>query len=358
MEKWRRSLQHAMRDVGELARKFDLDADRLAEVTANFGFQVSPYYLSLIERKDDPIYRQCIPDERELRGSAELMTDPLGEDPHSPVPCVVHRYPDRCLLLVSDRCATYCRFCTRKRKFRQPGGVDRAHIDEGIAYIRQHSELRDVLVSGGDPLLLGDDELEYILRNLRAVEHVEIIRIGTRTPCVLPERITRQLCGMLKKYHPLYINVHFNHPRELTPQAVAALGKLADAGIPLGNQTVLLAGVNDDPAVMLELVRKLLAARVKPYYLHQTDLVYGTEHFRVPLKKGLEIMDALRGWTSGLGVPQYAIDLPGGGGKVTLVPEYCVERKCNSFIFRNYCHEYYEYPEITPPQPAPSAGGK
>ncbi len=346
MEKWQLALRKAVDSADELAGRFHLSPERLRRVADVFRFRVTPYYLSLIREKGDAIYRQCVPDEQELNGSPELMDDPLSEEQYSPVPNIVHRYPDRCLFLVSNECAMYCRFCTRKRKFRTPMCVDRAHVDEGLAYIRSRPEIRDVLVSGGDPFLLEDDRIEYILKNLRAIPHVEIIRIGTRTPCVLPERITKKLVSVLKKYHPLYINVHFNHPDELTVQSVRALSRLADAGIPLGSQTVLLKGVNDNPETMKLLMQKLLAARVKPYYIFQTDLVFGTEHFRTPLSCGLEIVDRLRGWTTGMAVPQYVIDLPNGGGKVPILPEYQMEKKGNVRVFRNFCGERFEYPDL------------
>ncbi|MDD4818459.1 MAG: KamA family radical SAM protein [Victivallaceae bacterium] len=346
MEKWQLSLRNAINSVDGLTERFQLPLEKLRCVAETFRFRVTPYYLSLIREKGDGIYRQCIPDEQELNGSPELMDDPLSEEQFSPVPNIVHRYPDRCLFLVSNQCAMYCRFCTRKRKFHTPMCVDRMHIDQGIEYIRSHGEIRDVLVSGGDPFLLDDDRIEYILKNLRAIRHVEILRIGTRTPCVLPERITVKLTAMLKKYHPLYINVHFNHPDELTEQSVKALGRLADAGIPLGSQTVLLKNVNDNPATMKLLMQKLLAARVKPYYIFQTDLVFGTEHFRTSLDCGLKIIDQLRGWTSGLAVPQYVIDLPHGGGKVPLLPEYLREKKGNILLFRNFNNECFEYPDL------------
>ena len=346
MEKWQMSLRKSVCDVNELADRFQLSAERLREVATAFQLRITPYYLSLIRNKGDAIYRQCVPDEHELEGHEDLMDDPLSEEKHAPVPCIVHRYPDRCLFLASNQCAMYCRFCTRKRKFRTPMCVDRKHLDEGVKYIRAHSEIRDVLISGGDPFLLDDDRIEYILSSLRPISHVQILRIGTRTPCVLPERITGKLVSMLKKYHPLYINVHFNHPDELTPESVKALGKLADAGIPLGSQTVLLKGVNDDPEVMRLLMHKLLMARVRPYYIFQSDLVYGTEHFRTPLSKGLEIMDGLRGWTSGLAVPQFVVDLPRGGGKIPLLPEYKCKMEGNTTTFRNFCGETYEYPDV------------
>ncbi len=346
MEKWQIQLHNAVNSPEELARRFQLAPEKLRRVAEAFRFRVTPYYLSLIQEQGDGIYRQCIPDEEELNGSPELMDDPLFEERFSPVPNVVHRYPDRCLFLVSDRCAMYCRFCTRKRKFRTPMCIDRAHIDEGLEYIRAHREIRDVLISGGDPFLLDDDRIEYILKNLRAIRHVEILRIGTRTPCVLPDRITLKLTRMLKKYHPLFINVHFNHPAEVTEQSTRALGRLADAGIQLGSQTVLLKGVNDNPEVMKKLMQKLLAARVRPYYIFQTDLVYGTEHFRTPVAAGLKIIDALRGWTSGLAVPQYVIDLPNGGGKVPLLPEYQVQKTGNVLTFRNFNGELFQYPDL------------
>ena len=346
MEKWQRILSRAVTDVDAAARRFGVPAEPLRRAAAAGRFRISPHYFSLIKSAGDPLYRQCMPDARELEPSPDLLDDPLGEEADSPVPCLVHRYPDHCLFLVSDECATYCRFCTRRRKFRSPWKIGKAEIDGALAYIAAHQELRDVLVSGGDPLLLEDEKLEYVLKGLRKIPHVEIVRIGTRVPCMLPERITLKLCRMLKKYHPLYINVHFNHPDEVVPAAVAALGRLADAGIPLGSQTVLLKGVNDDPEVMKSLFQKLLAARVRPYYLLQMDLVQGTSHFRTPLEKGCEIVDALRGWTSGLAVPHFIVDLPRGGGKVALTPEHMIRRDGRNVVFRNYRDAEYDYPEV------------
>ena len=354
MEKWQRSLGKSVTDIRFVAEKFGLDADKLGKVAAAFQFRVSPYYFSLIKEKGDPIYRQCIPDERELEGDEELMDDPLNEDKSSPVPNIVHRYPDRCLFLVSNQCAMYCRFCTRKRKFGGHGSIDPTRLEPGFKYIEEHAEIRDVLISGGDPLLLPDERIEAILKRLRAIRHVEIIRIGTRACCTFPERITAKLCRMLRKYHPLFVNTHFNHPDELTPQSTAALGRLADAGIPLGCQTVLLKGVNDDPAVMKRLMQKLLMARVRPYYIFQTDLVFGTEHFRTSIAAGLRIMDALRGWTTGMAVPQYVIDLPCGGGKVPLVPEYLEKRDGDKLVFRNYRGDSFNYPDIPDSGKTPS----
>ncbi|MGL4943059.1 MAG: KamA family radical SAM protein [Thermoguttaceae bacterium] len=349
MSNWQKSLRSTTSDVAVVAEQLGLSAEEVAGARAaadEFSFRVTPYYLALAREVGAPLLRQCVPDVRELAPSPHLVTDPLAEERHTPVACIVHRYPDRCLFLVSGQCAMHCRFCTRKRKTRSPLDVSEQSISAGIEYIRSRPEIRDVLISGGDPLLLDDARLDTILRQLRTIKHVEIIRIGTRTPCVLPERITTKLTAVLKRYHPLFVNVHFNHPDELTPQAVAALSRLADTGIPLGNQTVLLAGVNDNADVMRRLVHRLLAARVRPYYLHMPDLVYGTEHFRTPREVGLQIIDSLRGWTSGLAVPHLVIDLPHGGGKVTLQPEYLQEVHGSTLTFRNYCGDCYEYRDV------------
>lgn len=346
MEKWKKILQEAVRDTDELARRFGLDAEKLREVSRVFPFRIPRPVLDRIRSKDDPLFRQCVPDPRELDASSDLLDDPLGEVRFGKEECIVQKYPDRCLFLVSGECAMYCRFCTRKRKFRQPFCVGKKQIDAGLAYIAEHKELRDVLISGGDPFLLDDDRLDYILRGVRSSKHIRIIRIGTRTPAMLPERITMKLVSVLKKYHPLYLNLHFNHPDELTPPTVKALNRLADAGIPLGSQTVLLKGVNDDPEVMRELMWKLLEARVKPYYIFQCDLIYGTEHFRTPLSKGIEIVKALRGWSSGMANPHYVIDLPRGGGKVPLVPDYLVKTEGRMRTYCNYCGEEYLYPDV------------
>ena len=346
MEKWQQILSRAITDVDMVARRFGVPAEPLRRAVMSGRFRISPHYFSLMKSAGDPLYRQCVPDVRELEESPDLLDDPLGEEANSPAPCVVHRYPDHCLFLVSDECATYCRFCTRKRKFRSCWQIGKRELDAGLAYIAATPALRDVLVSGGDPLLLEDDRLEYILAGLRKIPHVEMIRIGTRVPCMLPERVTGKLCRMLKKYHPLYINVHFNHPAEVNAPAVRSLERLADAGIPLGSQTVLLKGINDDPEVMKDLVRKLLAARVRPYYLLQMDLIQGTTHFRTPLAKGCELIDAMRGRTSGLAVPHFIVDLPRGGGKVALTPEHVLRREGRNVFFRNYRDDEYVYPDI------------
>jgi lysine 2,3-aminomutase len=256
-------------------------------------------------------------------------------------------------------CASYCRFCTRKRKVGDPSKIHPRYIEDGVDYIRNHPEVRDVIISGGDPLMLGDRKLEYILKLLRDIPHVEILRIGTRIPCFLPQRITPELTAMLKKYHPLYVNVHFNHPDEITEEAARALNLLADAGIPLGNQAVLLKGVNDDPLVMRRLMQKLLAVRVRPYYIYQADYVTGTEHLRTTVEKGLEIMESLRGWTSGLAVPYYCIDAPGGGGKIPVLPKYLQSISDEKVVLRNYAGELFVYPQVKTkpkrkPRPAPA----
>ena len=342
MEKWRKILQDSVTSLQELAQKFDIPLDKLAAIESEFNVKITPYYLSLIKEKGDPIYKQVIPDDRELQDNG-LFEDPLAEDSDSPVPSIVHRYPDRCLFLVSHICASYCRFCTRKRKVGDPTKISFKFFDQGIEYIQSHPEIRDVILSGGDPLLLGDDKIEYILQKLRCIQHVEIIRIGTRVPCFLPHRVTSKLVKVLKKYHPLFINVHFNHPDELTPLAVKSLERLANAGIPLGNQTVLLKGVNDNPETMKRLMQKLLLARVKPYYIYQADMVFGTEHFRTNVAKSLEIIKALRGWTSGLAVPHFVIDAPGGGGKIPLIPEYVIKMDDEEVVLRNYQGKIFRY---------------
>jgi lysine 2,3-aminomutase len=342
METWQKILQKSLESAEEISKRFDIPLADVEKIKQEFDIKINPYYLSLIKEKGDPIYKQVVPDMRELENNG-LFQDPLSEDRDSPVTNIVHRYPDRCLFLVSHQCASYCRFCTRKRKVGDPSKISLKFIDEGIEYIENHSEIRDVILSGGDPLLLSDDRLKYILHKLRRISHVEIIRIGTRVPCFLPQRITAKLAKMLRKFHPLYINVHFNHPNELTPIAVRALGRLADAGIPLGNQTVLLKGVNDDPEVMKKLVQKLLQARVRPYYIYQADYVVGTEHFRTRVEKGLEIIRALRGWTSGLAVPHFVIDSPGGGGKIPLLPEYVVQITDEEVVLRNYQGKIFRY---------------
>ena len=321
---------------------------------------ITPYFFNLIDpaNEDCPIRRQVVPRIEETHVAPWEMKDPCGEDEHSPVPGLVHRYPDRVLFLVTDRCASYCRYCTRSRLVSNAAGYD-FHPDYArqIDYIREHPEIRDVLLSGGDPLLLSDQKLESLLAQLRSIKHVEFLRIGTRIPIFLPQRITPELCAMLKKYHPLFMSVHSNHPAELTTEVRAGLGRLADAGIPLGNQSVLLRNVNDDPIVMRALLHKLLMCRVKPYYLYACDLISGSAHLRSSVRKGLEIMESLRGHTTGYAVPQFVIDAPGGGGKVPINPDYVLKRNDERVIIRNFEGKVFEYPEApdgTPLLPPPS----
>jgi len=320
---------------------------------------ITPYFFNLIDPADEtcPIRRQVIPRIEETRTAPWEMTDPCGEDSHSPVPGVVHRYPDRVLFLVTDRCASYCRYCTRSRLVSNATGYD-FHPDfaRQIDYIRQHPEVRDVLLSGGDPLLLSDEKLDHLLRQLRAIPHVEFLRIGTRIPVFLPQRITPELCEVLRRHHPLFVSIHSNHPRELTTEAREALGRMADSGIPLGNQSVLLRDVNDQLVVMLALLQKLLMCRVKPYYLYQCDLIAGSAHLRASVRQGLEIMEGLRGHTTGYAVPQYVIDAPGGGGKVPINPDYILKRSKERVVVRNFEGKLFEYPDAmdgTPLAPAP-----
>ncbi len=347
MEIWQKMLQSCVTSPARLTRRYGVDPRPLAAVAERYPMRVTPYYLSLIQSVDDPIWRQAVPSVEELEAGS-CCADPLEEEEQSPVANLVHRYPDRVLFQVCSECAMYCRFCTRKRKVgKDRMQVTRNTIAQGLAYIRKHPEIRDVILSGGDPLLLSNEMLDGILKELRGIPTVEILRIGTRMPVVLPQRITLALTRMLQRYHPLYLNTHFNHPDEITPLAARALARLADAGIPLGNQTVLLRGVNDDPQIMRRLMQRLLAVRVKPYYLYQADLVLGTEHFRTTVEEGLDIMRALRGHTSGMAVPAFVIDAPGGGGKIPLLPEY-LQSLGDEVILKNYQGLDYRYSNARP----------
>ncbi len=344
MEEWKRLVRDSVNTPDKLAAIFDVDIEEMRRVHEVFPIRINPYYLSLIEKPGDPIWKQVVPDPKELIRSGVEEDDPLHEEDDSEVPNVTHRYPDRALFYVNYMCPIYCRFCTRKRKVGDPDSIPDGSIEMGLQYLREHAEVHDVIISGGDPLMLTDRKIDYIVGGLRAIEHIEIIRIGTRVPVTLPQRITPELCAILKKHHPFYINTHFNHPREITPETTEACERLADAGIPLGNQCVLLRGVNDDPAVMVELMKNLLKIRVKPYYIYQADLVYGTDHFRTSVKKGFEIIAALRGHISGLGVPHYVIDAPGGGGKIALIPNSIVSFDDEEIKLRNYEGNVYRYP--------------
>jgi lysine 2,3-aminomutase len=320
----------------------EIDVAALQPAFDNFQMRITPAALDLINEPGDPMWNQYVPTMQEL-DIVDGVIDSLDEDGDSPVPNITHRYPDRVLFLVSPVCASYCRFCTRRRKVGDPEKIPLNQYDSAFEYIAGHPEIRDVILSGGDPMMLSDRRIEYILQRLRAIPHVEIIRLGSRITSHLPERITPEFCEMVKKYHPVYMNTHFDHPSELTPASVAALGRLADAGVPLGCQTVLLRGVNDSPEVMKELMQKLMKARVRPYYIYMADQVAGGEHFRTTVEKGLEIVKALRGWTSGLAVPHFVIDAPGGGGKVPLLPEYVDEITEDEVVFRNYEGKRFVY---------------
>ncbi|MDT8335032.1 MAG: KamA family radical SAM protein [Desulfurivibrionaceae bacterium] len=318
MSAWRKILADSITDPAELPKSLRIDPGSPTAVTSVYPMRINPYYLGLIKRPGDPIWRQAVPDPLELQDRV-CFEDPLGEEELSRVPNLVHKYPDRALFLVHSSCAMYCRFCTRKRKV----GTQRLRISPdtmrgAFDYLARTPAIRDVLVSGGDPLLLDDDRLEWILTELRKIPSVEIIRIGSRVPCTLPMRVTERLVKMLKKFHPLFLNTHFNHPDEITPDAAVACNRLADAGIPLGCQTVLLKGVNNDAAIIKKLMNGLLHIRVKPYYIFQGDMSRGTDHFRTPIGEGLEIMRSLVGRISGPAIPKFVVDLPGGGGKVDL----------------------------------------
>lgn len=305
-----------------------------------FPLAINPYYLSLIDVADyenDPVFLQSFPSPEELKIERCDMADPLHEDKDSPVPGVTHRYPDRVLFHISNLCSMYCRHCTRKRKVGDQDSIpSRFQLEQGIEYIRNTPQVRDVLLSGGDPFMLSDEKLDWILTKIGGIDHVEVVRIGTRMPVVLPYRVTDDLVNMLKRHHPLWINTHFNHPREVTESSRRAIGKLADAGIPLGNQSVLLAGINDCPRLMKSLNQKLVKNRVRPYYLYQCDLSEGLSHFRTPVGKGIEILESLRGHTSGFAVPTYVVDAPGGGGKIPVMPNYIVSWTSNKVVLRNY----------------------
>ncbi|HDT14618.1 MAG TPA: lysine 2,3-aminomutase [Firmicutes bacterium] len=344
---WKWQLKHSIRDLETLEKVLDIKLpdkkrEEIKKTIKRFPISVTPYYISLIGADDietDPIYKQSIPSPCELSVDPNDMADPLAEDKDRPVELITHRYPDRVLFLVSNTCSMYCRHCTRKRKVGDRDYIPtKKALKEGINYIKKNPGIRDVLLSGGDPFLMPDEYIDWVLNELSAIKHLQIIRIGTRTPVVLPYRITDSLISVLKKHasRPLWINTHFNHPREMTTSARESLAKLADAGIPLGNQTVLLAGINDCPRIMKTLVHKLTANRVRPYYIYQCDLSEGLTHFRTPVGKGIEIIESLIGHTSGLAVPTYVIDAPGGGGKIPIMPNYLISWSTNKVILRNY----------------------
>lgn len=334
--------------IQKLTEKFSLSAGRVEQirkVIEVFPAKVSQFYFNLIKEIDDPVWKLCIPDIREIddyTGEA----DPLAEERDSPCSLVTHRYPDRILFLISNQCEVYCRYCTRKRKIgTKKLVIDTQKIRDALDYVKANKSIRDVLLSGGDALCVPLERLEFILSELRRIPHVEIIRIGTRLPCTNPSKITPELCEMLKKFHPLYVNINIEHPRELTPDLFRACELLANAGIPLGNQNVLLKGVNDDVATLKELYTKLLRMRVKPYYLYQADYVTGTNHFRTRVEKGMEIIQALQGNISGLAIPHYVIDAPNGGGKIPILPRYILRIDEREVVMKNYQGNVFTYPQ-------------
>ena len=349
---WHWQLKNRITSLTQLAPMIRLsleESEAINRYSRTLPLAVTPYYASLLEKDNplQPIRRAVIPVTAEQQFSTGEASDPLGEDNDSPVPGLVHRYPDRALFLVTDFCSTYCRYCTRSRMVGQrSGGVfHKIRLERALAYIQEHREIRDVLLSGGDPLTLSDAKLEWLLTRLKQIPHVEFVRIGTKAPVVLPQRITPALTKMLKRFHPLWISIHFTHPDELTPETVQACERLADAGIPLGSQTVLLKGINDQVDTMKRLVQGLLKTRVRPYYLYQCDPILGSSHLRTTVEKGLEIIRGLRGFTTGYAVPNYVIDAPGGGGKIPLLPEYFMGRDGDDLLLKNYQGRLYRYPD-------------
>jgi lysine 2,3-aminomutase len=348
---WLWQLTHTIRTLDELKKVVNLTPEEEEGVrisTQTIPLNITPYYASLMNPDDPrcPIRMQSVPLSAELNKTRYDLEDPLYEDEDSPTPGLTHRYPDRVLFLVTNQCSMYCRYCTRRRFSGQVGmGVPKKQMDDAIEYIRNTPEVRDVLLSGGDGLLINDNILEYILKNLRAIPHVEIIRIGTRAPVVFPQRITENLCNIIKKYHPVWLNTHFNHPLEITQEAKLACEMLANAGVPLGNQAVILAGINDSTHIMKKLMHELVKIRVRPYYIYQCDLSEGIGHFRAPVSKGLEIIESLRGHTSGYAVPTFVVDAPGGGGKIALQPNYLISQSQDKVILRNYEGVIVGYPE-------------
>lgn len=334
--------------ISELITLTRREEEGIKRAKGRLAMAITPYFFSLIDKDDPrcPIRKQAIPRLEEFSVSSCELVDPCGEDSHSPVPGLVHRYPDRALLIVTDSCAMYCRYCTRKRMVGEeqpPMSIER--FEDAYKYIKSKKTIRDVLISGGDPLMMKSEVLEGYLKKLRSIPHLEIIRIGTRVPVTLPMRINEELVGMLRRYHPLYMSIHFSHPREITPDVNRACAMLADAGIPLGSQTVLLKGVNDKPATMKKLMHELLKARVRPYYIYQCDMAMGTGHFRTPVSVGMNIMEELRGHTTGYAVPTFVVDAPGGGGKIPVTPTYLISQAKGKITLRNYENRIYTYTE-------------
>jgi len=353
---WKWQLRNRLRDLKSLERVFRLSPSEMGavhELGDALPVGITPYYASIMDTEDpsDPLRRTMIPVTDEFKRSPGEADDPLAEDHDMAVPGLVHRYPDRVLFLVTNFCATYCRYCTRARLVGKTGEYhfNFAQYERAIEYLKAHTQVRDVLLSGGDPLTLGDDRLEWLLSRLRAIPHIEFLRIGTKVPAVLPQRITPALCAMLRRFHPLWMSIHIMHPAEMTPEVHQACARLADAGLPLGSQTVLTRGVNDSVETMKQLMHRLLKARVRPYYIYQCDPISGSSHLRTPVEKGLEIIEGLRGHTTGYAVPQFVVDAPGGGGKIPLLPDYVAGREGDELILRNYQGRTFRYPDPIPP---------
>lgn len=348
---WKWQLKNRITTLEEITELIQLtrrEEEGIKRAKGRLAMAITPYFFSLIDRNDPkcPIRKQAIPRLEEFSVSSCELVDPCGEDSHSPTSGLVHRYPDRALLIVTDSCAMYCRYCTRRRMVGEelpPMSIER--FKEAIKYLKSKKTIRDVLISGGDPLMMKTEVLEQYIKELRAIPHIEIIRLGTRVPVTLPMRVNAELVNMLKKYHPLYLSLHFSHPREITPEVAASCGMLADAGIPLGSQTVLLRGINDKPVIMKKLMQELLKIRVRPYYLYQCDLAIGTNHFRTPVAVGINIMEELRGHTTGYAVPTFVIDAPGGGGKIPVAPTYLISQAKNKATLRNYENKIFNYME-------------
>jgi lysine 2,3-aminomutase len=345
-ETWQVLLRQGIDSAEELSQHIPINVSDVKAVLKIYPMKINDYFLKLIKIKGSSLIKQVLPDIRELKDNVGLV-DPLAEERDCPAPGITHRYPDRILFLISNTCSVYCRFCTRKRKVGLSRSVTYRMIEEGLYYIQSNKNIRDVLISGGDPLILSDERLNWILCKIKEISHVDIIRIGTRVPCVLPQRINTKLVKIIKKSHPIYIIIHFNHPYEITKEVKRACGLLADAGIPLASQTVLLRGINDNYKVIIKLMRELLKLRVRPYYLHHCDLSKGTGHFRTRIEKGISILKQIRGHISGLAVPHYVIDLPGGGGKVPILPKYLKQLNENQFLIKNYQGHLYEYSQPT-----------
>jgi lysine 2,3-aminomutase len=338
---WHWQMQNRIQDVDQFKKVFDIDSkteDELRRCASTLRMAITPYIASLMDWDDPycPIRRQFVPTALEVEYSEADMADPLAEDANSPAPGLTHRYPDRVLLLLTGECSNFCRHCTRRRLVVNKDRSFLSTFDKCVEYIKKHEEVRDIVISGGDPLTLSDERIEYVLKTLSAIDHVEILRLGTRMPVVCPMRVTDEFCEIIKKYHPVFVNIHVNHPKEITDEVAAACHKLASTGAPLGNQSVLLRGVNDSPHIIKALVHALLRIRVRPYYIYQCDLSLGIEHFRTSVGRGIEIIEALRGHTSGMAVPTFVVDAPGGGGKIPVMPNYVISRSRDTIILRNY----------------------